>query len=70
MTDATHFPAPTQTLRGRLERAATALMKLAAFDRTRQDLYRLSQTTDADLAARGTTRDAVLRTIVSGRGMF
>jgi hypothetical protein len=55
MTDATHFTAPAPSLSSRFERFITSLAKFAAFDRTRQDLVRLSEADDAALAARGLT---------------
>ena len=70
MSDATQFSAPTRHMSGLSDRFLASLVKLAAFDRTRQELLRLSRTDDAALAARGVTRDAVLRSIIGGRGMF
>ena len=70
MTDATHFPAPPPDLRSRFDRLFAHVVRIAAFDRTRQELVRLGRMDDADLGARGTTRDAALRRIIGGRGMF
>ncbi|MGS4945449.1 hypothetical protein ACVDG3_08210 [Meridianimarinicoccus sp. RP-17] len=70
MTDATHFPVPTRSLSSRLDRVFTSFVKIAAFDRTRQDLVRLSETDDSALAARGLSREAAVRNIIGGRGMF
>lgn len=70
MTDATHFTAPTRTVGGRFDRLVNSLVKLAAFDRTRQDLVRLSQTDDAVLATRGVTREEAVRSIIGMRGIF
>lgn len=70
MTDATHFSTPTRSLSSRLDRFFASFVTFAAFDRTRQDLVRLSETSDADLAARGLSRATAVRNIIGSRAMF
>jgi len=69
MADATHFSPRRPELAGWLDRLFAAILRLGAFDHTRRELCRLSETDDATLAARGVTRDALVRRILAGRGM-
>ncbi len=68
MTDATHVPAGSHALSNRLGRLFTAFARLGTFDQTRRALCHLSETDDATLAARGVTREALVRRILAGRG--
>jgi hypothetical protein len=54
----------------RFDRFFATLVKYAAFDRTRQDLIRLSEIDDSTLAARGLSREAAVRNIIGARGIF
>jgi len=70
MSHAIPLSIPHPDLRSRINRLFSTLMQLAALDPTRQALRRISEMSDADVAASGQSRAELVRRILGPRATF